>query len=253
MTARVRALLSVFIWSAIGVLSYLLGVGTELGQQVEEQVLYAARFSTTPPPPLSLVSPLTIAVAVASVGIIAAIAHGWRRALGVAVLAIGGIAASQVLKALLPRPQHLWFDASNTFPSGHMAAFTVVVAALIWAVPTRFRRVTALGGAVLLSIVSWQLLAYRWHRPSDVVGAIALGVAIFAFGAALRPQAEKEPRKRTRLLFMSACVAFLAACVALAIAVAADSGSTLLLAAQLASFGVAAFAARSLERLASSA
>jgi len=76
------------------------------------------------------------------------------------------------------RPELLDLDAQNTFPSGHMAVFAVLVAALLWAVPRTARAVLAVLGAGLLGVVSWQLLEFGWHRPSDLLGAQALVHAV---------------------------------------------------------------------------
>lgn len=247
MSARGRALLSALFWIAVGVVSYTVGVGSALGQRTEEHVLDAAEFTTDPPPPLNLVSELSIVAALALIGLVALAAYGWRRALGVTALSLAAIAASQLLKLwLLPRPQLIEYDAPNTFPSGHMTVFTVVVAALVWAVPPRLRALAATGGAVLLSIVGWQLLAYAWHRPSDVYGAIALGAAAFALAAFLRPLTAGKGR-RSRMpfvMFMSASLLLFASLVMLAVAVASDNASALLVSGQLGAIGAATLASR---------
>ena len=76
-----------------------------------------------------------------------------------------------------------------------MTVFAVVVGGLIWAFPAAARGAIATFGAVLLGVVSWQLLEYGWHRPSDVLGAQALGVLAFALAAVLRlPQGSRSVR-----------------------------------------------------------
>ncbi|KAF5293300.1 hypothetical protein FQR65_LT20097 [Abscondita terminalis] len=153
-----------------------------------ETVLGAAEFTTEPPPPLNLVSIPAVAIALVVIGVIALFAHGIRRALVVTVVPAVAVLASQLLKLrLLTRPELFEIDAPNTFPSGHMTVFTVLVGALIWAVPIRVRALVALAGSVLIAAVGWQLLAYGWHRPSDVFGAVALGSTSFALAALIRP------------------------------------------------------------------
>lgn len=185
---RVRAMWSIGFWIAVGVASYVLGVQSALGQQAEASVLDAARFTTDPPAPLNLVSIQTVGIALLVVGLLAWAVHGIRRALAMLLISVAAIVASQLLKLqLLPRPELFELDAPNTFPSGHMTVFAVLVAAVIWAVPTGMRAVVAIAGAALLSAVGWQLLAFGWHRPSDVLGAIALGVVAFATATLIRP------------------------------------------------------------------
>lgn len=185
---RGKAFAYVLLALALGVAAYLVGVGSWLGQRAEASVLDAAAFTAHPPAPLSLVSVPAIVGAFAVIGVIAWVSRGFLRALWIILFAGAALAASQLLKQeLLARPGLFELDAVNTFPSGHMTVFTVVVAGLIWAVPAGGRGVVAVFGAVLLGTVAWQLLEYGWHRPSDVLGAQALGLLAFALAALLRP------------------------------------------------------------------
>lgn len=185
---RRRALWFILFWTVVGVASFVLGVQNAIGQRAEATVLDAAEFTTNPPPPLNLVSIPAIAIALVAFGLLALWAHGIQRALVVTLVPAAAIAASQLLKIhVLTRPQLFEFDAANTFPSGHMTVFTALTAALIWAAPARIRAVVTVAGAALLAAVSWQLLAYGWHRPSDILGALALGVVAFALASLIRP------------------------------------------------------------------
>lgn len=184
---RGRALVYAVLALLVGWASYAIGVGSWLGQRAEASVLGASAFTMDPPAPLGLVSVPAMAVALVMLGILAWRFHGLGRALWILLFGVAAIAVSQLLKQeVLVRPELLEFDAPNTFPSGHMTVFTVFAAALIWALPGGARGVTGVFGAVLLGTVAWQLLEYGWHRPSDVVGAQALGVLAFALAAALR-------------------------------------------------------------------
>ncbi|MBK0417964.1 phosphatase PAP2 family protein [Leucobacter sp. CSA1] len=187
---RIRALAFAVVAAAVGALSYVLGVQSALGQQAEASVLDAASFTTTPPAPLNLVSVPSVILALVLLGSFALAVHGFRRALGVTGVSALAIVASQLLKQqFLQRPGLFELDAPNTFPSGHMTVFAVLTMALIWAVPDRSRAVFALLGAALLGVVAWQLLAYGWHRPSDVLGALALSVLAFAIARIFVPGA----------------------------------------------------------------
>ncbi|UOR03057.1 phosphatase PAP2 family protein [Leucobacter allii] len=253
---RLRALWIALFWIAVGVASYILGVRSALGQQAEASVLDAAEFTTDPPAPLNLVSIPTIAIALAAIGVIAALAHGFARAARVVLVAGAAIATSQLLKGLvLSRPTLFELDDVNTFPSGHMTVFTALVAALALAVPDRLRAIVALAGTALLSVVGWQLLAYGWHRPSDVFGALALGVALFAAVSALWPL-----RGSGRPALGGGIGIGLALCgwivVAAATALAANAGITanadlMLSAGEFGAVGASALTARSVLRLGS--
>lgn len=188
LTGRGRALWFVVFWAAAGVGSYVLGVRNELGQRAEDSVLDAAAFTTSPPPPLNLVSIPSVVVALVIVGVIALAVHGVRRAFVVTVVPALAIVASQMLKQqLLTRPALFELDVPNTFPSGHMTVFTVLTAALIWAVPAKGRAIVTFGCAALLGSAGWQLLAFGWHRPSDVFGGVALGALAFSLACLVKP------------------------------------------------------------------
>ncbi|QIK61883.1 phosphatase PAP2 family protein [Leucobacter viscericola] len=251
---RLRALWSTLFWAALGVGSYVFGVQSALGQEAEASVLEAARFTTDPPAPLNLVSTPSVGVALLAIGILAWIVHGIVRAVGIVVISALAILASQLLKLqLLDRPGLFELDAANTFPSGHMTVFTVLVAAIIWAVPTKIRAIVALVGAAILSAVGWQLLAYGWHRPSDVLGAIALGIVAFAIATLIRPSTSRGTPLLTRTVSIGMAMlswTLIAAAIVLAVvSVAASNQGLLLNAGQFGVIGTSILGSRSLFRL----
>lgn len=248
---RRRALWFTVLWAAVGVGSFIIGVQSELGQRAEGVVLDAAEFTTSPPAPLNLVSTPAIAVALLIIGVLALFAHGIQRALVVTLLPAAAIAASQLLKLqLLTRPQLFEFDAPNTFPSGHMTVFTALVAGLIWAVPARVRAFVAVAGAALLGAVSWQLLAYGWHRPSDILGALALGVLAFALACLARPARARGRVALGRMLSIGlALIGWIvvgAALVLAGIAALHSHPDLMLTAGEFGGVGASALAARSI-------
>ena len=256
MKARRRALWFTIFWAALGVGSYVLGVRNELGQRAEESVLDAAEFTTSPPPPLNLVSIPSVAIALAIVGVIALAVHGVRRAAVVTLVPAVAIAASQLLKQqLLTRPALFELDLPNTFPSGHMTVFMTVMAGLIWAVPARGRALVALGSTVLLGAVGWQLLAFGWHRPSDGFGGVALGALAFSLVCLLKPVSASGPAMLGRLvsvgLALSGWILLGGACVLALAAWMGDSPALMLSAGQFGSVGLSALASRSLLLLSS--
>lgn len=256
MGGRRRALWYTIFWTAVGVGSYVLGVLNPVGQRAEESVLNAAEFTTNPPAPLNLVSIPSVAVALIAVGLIALFVHGLQRSLVVTLVPAGAIAASQLLKLqLLTRPELFELDAPNTFPSGHMTVFTALTAALIWAVPAQMRALLAVAGAALLGAVSWQLLAYGWHRPSDIFGGIALGTVVFAIAGLVRPARSRGTailaRTVTVGLAIVGWVLVAAALVLAGIAVARSSPELMLSSGEFGGAGAAALAARALVLLSS--
>lgn len=248
---RIRALWSIIFWVVVGVASYVLGVQSAVGQQAEASVLDAARFTTDPPAPLNLVSIPTVGIALLVIGLIAWGVHGVRRALALVAISATALVASQLLKLqLLSRPELFELDAPNTFPSGHMTVFAVLTAAIIWAVPTSVRAIAALAGAALLAAVGWQLLAFGWHRPSDVLGAIALGVLAFAVATIMSPSTNRGTPMMYRTVRAGLGILgwiFVGGSVALAAFAASQANQDLLLdAGQFGVIGASALASRSL-------
>lgn len=250
-TGRRRALWFTIFWAAVGVGSYVLGVQNELGQRAENSVLDAASFTTSPPPPLNLVSIPSVAVALIIVGVIALAVHGVRRAIVVTVVPALAIVASQLLKQqLLTRPALFELDLPNTFPSGHMTVFTVLTAGLIWAVPAKGRAIVTLGCAALLGAAGWQLLAFGWHRPSDVFGGVALGALAFSLACFLKPVTVRGTAVlgRTVSVGLAMCGWILVggAVLLTLLAWVGDSPALMLSAGEFGSLGVSALASRTL-------
>ena len=196
--SRRKALLIAAAALVVGALSYLLAVRTGLGQRAEQSVLGGSTYDTTASWLLRYVNTITAGIALVLIGALAWRCRGLARAVWGTLFAVAAVVASQLLKhELLERPAFDDFQLDNTFPSGHMTVYGVVVAGLIWAVPPRIRGVIAVGGAALLGTVAWQLLAYGWHRPSDLLGAQALVVFAFALAAATRLPWRRQTPDRT--------------------------------------------------------
>lgn len=262
MTSRTRALLYAVFALVVGGAAYFLGVGSFLGQKAEASVLDASAFDADPEGPLRLVTPTNLIIALIVIGLLALWVHGLARATSILVASSFAIIASQILKERwLERPELLELDAANTFPSGHMTVYTVLVGALIWALPRGARSVIMLAVTVLLGIVSWQLLEYGWHRPSDLIGAQAL--ALFAFGAAawLGPRKTRRQTRPSGAVFVAAnglisiiltivgIALILGSVVLIAIASATHSDVLLLNSGEIALMGVGALTVRTLTRL----
>ena len=94
--------------------------------------------------------------------------------------------AESTLKVLVGRPRP--FDASLGFPSGHATAASAYFGALIylagaWQPPAR-ALVRALA-ALAIVLVALSRVMLRAHWPSDVVGGVALGLALASAAALL--------------------------------------------------------------------
>lgn len=103
----------------------------------------------------------------------------------VALMLLAPIAEAS-LKALIGRPRP--FDPSFGFPSGHATAAAAFFGALIYlagALPPTARTVVRVLAALSILLVGLSRVMLRAHWPSDVVGGIALGLALASAAALL--------------------------------------------------------------------
>ncbi|WP_258314593.1 phosphatase PAP2 family protein [Streptomyces sp. Act143] len=125
---------------------------------------------------------MSLAGAVAVVVLIGAV----RRCHAATAAAVGvvgcSLVLSEVLKRLvLGRPDLVGASPrllDNSFPSGHTAIAMSVVFGLALVVPYRLRAAAVGVCAVWASFVGAYTVAAGWHRPSDVIGADLLVLAV---------------------------------------------------------------------------
>lgn len=192
MTCR-RLLATGIAGAMIFVLTYAIFVLTPFGQWIDDVLLEAFRAEelgrTALTSALHLINIATIALTGIIIIAIGAVRH--RLTIGiVAVVAFGvSIVAAEVFKLILPRPEYqteldeeIGKAAINTFPSGHSTIIAAGVIALLWAWGTANRAMWLLGAGVVIIVVSATVIA-GWHRPSDGIGGISLGVSVMAISA----------------------------------------------------------------------
>jgi undecaprenyl-diphosphatase len=113
-----------------------------------------------------------------------------------ATLMLVAPAAEGTLKYVVARPRPE--DASFGFPSGHAtaaAAFFGAVAYLAGALPPPARAIVRALAIVAIVLVGTARVVLRAHWPSDVLGGIALGLALASAAALLAARhATPEPR-----------------------------------------------------------
>lgn len=129
----------------------------------------------------SLVSVPAVAAVSIVVGIIAILRR--RPALAFRALSLVGAAnlTTQILKALLERPDlGVSLALDNSFPSGHTTFAASVAVALVLVAPKGFRSAASIFGWAWTSLIGTLVISLGWHRLSDVVGAL-LVVAVWAF------------------------------------------------------------------------
>ncbi|UWZ39972.1 phosphatase PAP2 family protein [Dactylosporangium roseum] len=158
-------------------------VQTEQGQLLDYVALTGnsigrARVESIVDNTLNGISVLSLAVATVVIGFIALARRRVALAVG-AVLLIGGAnATTQVLKAVIYRPD-LGVDveraaAGNSLPSGHTTVAASVAVAFVLVLPARTRGPGALVAALFAALAGVATLSAGWHRPSDAVAALLI-------------------------------------------------------------------------------
>lgn len=147
-----------------------------------------ARVSDVVDTVLNTMSVVSLAAATAVVAFIALIRRRVAVAIGAIMLIAGANVTTQLLKAVITRPE-LGVDveraaAGNSLPSGHTTIAASVAVALMLVLPAGLRGTGAVLGALFASFAGVATLSAGWHRPSDAVAAL-LVVGAWACAAAL--------------------------------------------------------------------
>lgn len=164
------AICAVFVW-------------TPAGQELDQRLLPGPGHRGVlfgPAKSLLAAAPLALIVLLAGV-LVTGLVRG-RISAALAGLAVAGcsVAGAQLLKTVVLRPD---FDVTgstthNSFPSGHVAATTGVVCAVLLVLPERAKLWAVPAGALAVAAVGSATMIVGWHRLSDVAGAILLATAL---------------------------------------------------------------------------
>lgn len=144
------------------------------------------------------------------------------------VLAVANLATQALKRYVIDRPDYGVGWHENSLPSGHTtAAMSMVVAALL-VTPAALRFLVTFLGTAAVFLTGVSTVVAGWHRPSDIVAALAICVlcgSVAAFALALRRTARPSGSfGATLLLALLATVA--GGVVLLAIGVRPDGGWT---------------------------
>lgn len=182
-------------WSLVGCAMfaglYFVMVRLSLGQVLDDIAMEGRKATRLGPRRLSssVLATATPAALVIGGGALVVLAQRRRSlaaAVAVALTPVGAGAAARIGKAVLPRENQLsasWVGPDNTYPSGHTAVATaLVLMAVTVCVPSWRGRVAAVG-AVMLALHTIAMMGTGWHRPSDVVGGMAVAVALSGVAA----------------------------------------------------------------------
>lgn len=174
---------------AVGVLAIVAQVAlhTEAGQRLDERArttMVAGREAKVAV--LGLLGQVSIgavlAVAATCVAL-AVIRRRWRLAAGALVVIAGADLSTQLLKRVVLDRSVLDVVAPNSLPSGHATAVASAVGALLLVAPRAARLLVVVLGSFAIGVTGASTIVAGWHRPADVVAALAVCVAWTAAGA----------------------------------------------------------------------
>lgn len=121
-----------------------------------------------------------------------AVRRRWRAATGVVVALVGANVTTQLLKALLERPDFpngVPYLAGNSLPSGHTTLAASAAVALVLLAAPRWRGVVAFAGAVFTAVIGAAAYLEAWHRPSDMMAAC---LTTLAWGLLVAPLVQHD-------------------------------------------------------------
>lgn len=205
--------LSIAGWAAVGfVLLYTLAVDTAQGRQLDEAAMRWTAVSVTQDgwtrALLTAVSARSVLLFGAMIALTTALVRGLRVAALGALSAAVVLLGAETLKLALIRPDFSSQTLTNSFPSGHVGAVTGLAVALLMAAPRgRWRRAALVVAAAAVTLTGVATVALEWHRPSDVLGSVLLGVVVSVTAGRWEPLAvqrqRQKPSNRSRLRLSS--------------------------------------------------
>ena len=131
-------------------------------------------------------------------------------AIGAVTIVAGANMTTQLLKhSLFDRPD-FGLTTINSYPSGHTTVAVSSVLAAVLVAPPFLRHAVIAAGAFAATLVGASTVVGGWHRPSDVIGALAVSLAwgaavAVAVGITHRPQ--NEGLVRSSLLALGGAIA----------------------------------------------
>lgn len=176
--ARVVAGALAVLSAGVAAATYQYAVQTGSGQRFDAaavNTVYAGRDARLAV--LSVLGYVSIGAVVIAmiVSISLALARGHARwAMGAAVVIVGANVSTQVLKHLVLDRPDFGLLTLNSLPSGHTTVVASATAATLLAAPPALRPVVVLGGAIATTLTATSTIVAGWHRPSDIVAALAV-------------------------------------------------------------------------------
>lgn len=168
---------------AVALVALHTGAGQRLDERAMASVVAGREAELTV---LSLLGRVSIGavLTVAVVCVVLAVMRG-RVRLAVAALVViaGANVTTQVLKEIVLQRSALDVIAPNSLPSGHTTVVASSVGALLLVAPRALRLVVAVFGALAVTVTGASTVVAGWHRPADILAALAVCLAWTAAGA----------------------------------------------------------------------
>ena len=145
----------------------------------------------------------TTALALLCCVILALLRGRFAVAVGAVTLVAGANVTTQLLKhSLFDRPD-FGLTTINSYPSGHTTVAVSSVLAAVLVAPPFLRHVVIVAGAFAATLVGASTIVGGWHRPSDVLGALAVSLAwgaVVAVAVGITHQPQTDGLVRSSLL-----------------------------------------------------
>lgn len=206
--ARAVAATLAVLAAGVAVTTYRYAVQSSSGQQFDDAAMhtvYAGRDAR-----LAILSVLgnvsigaVVIVMIVSVGLALARGHV-RWALGAVAVIVGSNVTTQLLKHLVLDRPDFGLSTLNSLPSGHTTVVASATAATLLAAPPALRPVLVLGGATATTLTASSTIVAGWHRPSDVVAALAVCLFWAAVASAVLSRRVVRPRATTAAALIGA-------------------------------------------------
>ena len=168
---------------AVAIVALHTGVGQRVDERAMRTVVAGRETELTV---LSLLGRISIGavLALSMVCVVLAIMRGRvRLAAAALVVIVGANISTQLLKDVVLERSLLDVIAPNSLPSGHTTVVASAVGALLLVSPAALRLLVVVAGAFAVMATGASTIVAGWHRPADIVAALAVCLAWTAVGA----------------------------------------------------------------------
>ena len=174
---------AVGVLAAVAVVALRTGAGQRLDEWARTTVVAGRDAEVTVLNLLGRVSIGTV-LAVAAACVVLAIVRGRvRLAVAALVVIVGANLTTQLLKEVVLERSALDVIAPNSLPSGHATVVASAVGALLLVAPRALRLPVVVPGAFAATLTGASTVVAGWHRPADIVAALAVCLAWTAAGS----------------------------------------------------------------------